>query len=299
MTHTYLPQPYCDFDEMRRRVYYHFYPDIQGDTELRGVVQSNVEPASEAAAKQRQQLCDMDLDPDSMTNWQSVSMIQKSAGQKLSKEAKSVFEAGIDARRLLSISDEIEKGCFDPVIQFFPQWSQVLRKYITPSVPNALKPIQDRRLQAFMDTARDGLYRGRISVHHKSSEGILKVQDKNIWLDDWIATMALETGQLTHNLKKSRTNLGTVDMIFDGDELSERFPPLSNRDAADGSTKKTMPEKIADALIMLHPDGIPAAAYGEIGDLRHQVESLTGIDALTDATWQRGKNLYQRRLNDT
>ncbi|WP_171209607.1 MULTISPECIES: hypothetical protein [unclassified Ruegeria] len=272
MTHSFLPRPYCRFDEMRRRVYFHLYPDIQDDTELKGEVQSNVEAASEAVAAHRRQLSDMGLDPDSATNWLLVSVKQKSAGQKLSKEAKSIFEDGADAKHLLSIAGKIEKGGFDPIDQFFPHWSQSLGRHITPPPPKALRSIQVQRLRAFMDTARDALYRGRISAHHKSSEGILRIEDKNIWLDDRIATMALETGQLTHSLKRFRTNLGAIDMIFDRDELNSQFPPFRNSKTQKVGRKNLMKPAI-DALHKLYPNGRPDVP---VKTLRTQIEGEIG-----------------------
>lgn len=289
MTYRFLPSPYCEFTKMREQVYYHLFPDSKNDEELHGVVDAHAEWAVEVVDRLHAILTDMGHDPRQSRYWDWMEAYGVTDARKLPKDARiSDFNDAIEAKRIQSLSAALKSGEFDPLRWFFPKPDG--HSWVTPVVPNKLKAFRSTRWKAIQHLTTDALYRGEITAYFKSNDGITAIDDKNVWLNNTVATSALERGTIEYNPRKFRTSLGRFELIFDGEELGTRFPPLNNPDAAVGRVKGDLPDhsqrqqtkggrrnKLSpaiEALRRLHPNGRPDIS-NEM--LRRQVEGEIGM----------------------
>lgn len=288
MTQHYIPAPYCGFSEMRRLAYEHLFPAPKDDLELLHLCDVAI-GEGEADIKTSK-----DLHPGHFDSAPSIH------GHHITPPP-SIVQRSVSANRLLqrgtlranwgrNTLNAIALHSFDAPKLLLPKVTVSFALLVGPDSPDIAVGFLLDRVYQYMTVVRDHLYKGRLTAHYKSRDGILPIGDRNVWLDDSIAAKALGTGQLSHSPQKFRTSLGALEMIFDSNELSEHFPPYNDPDADNGAAVNNLPgdsepqqtkggrrNKLSpaiEALRRLHPNGRPDIS-NEL--LRRKVEDEIGI----------------------
>lgn len=259
MSQKFIPAPYVDISEMRRRSYSHLFPRPGSDDELRNFVKQAIDLAKSKV--------DDRPEPQLGNGLTFLDDLKSNFGKNvIAALNRQTPQAAVN--RLEQISEAVNKDEFDEA-SHFPNWRG------ESWLPSPLMDFFQAREDHYLSFSQDALYSGVLQAFWSPpTDDVKAFPNRFIWQDQYLATRALLEGLVSPHFGQPNGDEFEVQILFHPDNLTEVFPPYCPPSASvpGTHTKSRQIDRIVVALKELKLEKIGGDGYyGEIKQAKNAV----------------------------